>query len=1034
MLFHTLTAAEQGLYVELTTFGIQGELSVSRFFQAWQAAVNRHPVLRTAFVSADISTPQQVVLTRADLPVEHHDLRGLPEADRAAVVEATLAQLRSQPFDLTRPPLMRLAVLQLPDGYLIAWAYHHLLLDGWSSALLLAEVTAALAGDGSIVTDRPAPPPYREYISWLHRRDGSADQAFWTAYLEGYREPASLTLPGFGPGGRPSSRYHTVVTELPAEVIGGLRALSVAASTTLGSLMEAALAGTLGRYCDRDDVVVGVTTAGRPAAIPRSNEMVGLFITTIPVRVRLTHAEPAHAWLTHHAAGRHRVLEHQHTPLTDIQRWAGVEPGSALFEAVLAFENYPDPATLGEDTSGSRGRRPLVTDVRYETRTNYPITLVVRLGSVMRLQLVVDAAKFGDGEPEALLLHLETALRRLAADPGQAVSAVFDLPSVARSRLLDDWNGSLVDRTEPRASLATLIDDAVAARPDHPAVVDERTVLTYRALNDRADALAAGLTRAGVGPGDRVGICLGRRADLVTALLGIARAGAAFVPLDPTHPAERSRYILDDADPSLVLIDTTGASATAGWTGPTLDLSDEAWLDHPESPGGVPPRRVEGALAYVIYTSGSTGRPKGVSIGRLALANLVDSLARRHPGLGPDDRFLALTTLTFDTSLAELLVPLAVGATVHVGGSALGLSGRELDRYIRAHGITALQATPSRYRILIESGWQGETRPRLYSCGEAFPPDLAAPLAARGASVWNMYGPTETTVYSSVEEIRADTTRVSVGRPISNTVLYVLDRAGRPVPHGCVGELCIGAAGVAEGYWRRPELTNERFVADPFSTGGRMYRTGDHARYLPDGRVEVLGRIDRQLKLNGYRIEPGEIESVLLRHPAVRGAAVTVRGDRLVAYTVAADPAAPPTPDELRAALRRLLPTYMIPDSFVALDELPMTLAGKTDLLALPDPPARTAVSGPGAAPAADQDDVPLAQITKLFQEVLEVPEVGPDDDFFALGGDSLRALRLASRLETELDREIGADELFNYRTVREVASLVARLRSQEAR
>ncbi|MFG2043709.1 amino acid adenylation domain-containing protein [Dactylosporangium sp. NPDC048998] len=1022
MLFHTVTAADKGLYVELTSFRVGGELPLSRLTDAWQRVVDRHPVLRTAFVSAQVSAPQQVVLAHAALPVAFHDLTGLPVGERAAAAEAAVDRLRGQPFDLTRPPLMRLLVLGLPDEYLVAWSYHHLLLDGWSAALLLAEVAEALQEPaGAAPPARPAPPPYREYIRWLRQRDTRADREFWSRYLDGYREPATPTLAGIRPGSRPSGTFRTVRAELQAEQVAALRRLAVDTQTTLGGLVEAAWAGTVARYCGRDDVVVGVTTAGRPAAIARFDEMIGMFINTIPVRVRVDPAAPARQWLAAHAAGRHPVLDHQHTPLPDIQRWGGLGAGTALFDTVLVFESYPDRTAAVFGDGQAR-----VTDVRYETRTNYPVTLVVRVGATIRLEAVVDAALFTGGEAESLLDHLGAALRRLAVDPGQPVRAVFALPEADRALLVERWNGALVDRTEPRAMLPALIDEAVALRPDHPAVVDEHLVLTYRDLDRRADALAATLAGHGVRPGDRLGVCLGRQADLVTALLGCARAGAAFVPLDPTHPAERNRFVLDDAEPSAVLVDATGAPALAGWAGPVVDLSTADWRAAEPVVG-----RADGnGLAYVIYTSGSTGRPKGVAVGGRALANLVDSLARRHPGLGPDDRFLALTTLTFDTSLAELLVPLAVGATVHVGGGALRLNGQELDRYVTSHGITAVQATPSRYRIFIDSGWQGAGRPRLYSCGEAFPPDLAVPLAERGSSVWNMYGPTETTVYSSVERIHSETTRITVGRPISNTTMYVLDPHDQPAPHGCVGELCTGGAGVADGYWRRPELTAQRFVADPFRPGGRMYRTGDHARYLPDGRLELLGRIDRQVKLNGYRIEPGEIEAVLLTDDRVGAAAVAVRGGRLTAYVVAADPAASPTAEQLRATLRRLLPSYMIPEAFVDLPALPMTLAGKTDLLALPDPPVEAATPGPAAAPVGDIDA--LAQLAKLVQDVLGVSGVGPDDDFFELGGDSLRALRLVSRIEAEFGCEVGADLLFEHPTVRAMADLVAVLRGDE--
>ncbi|WP_424217354.1 non-ribosomal peptide synthetase (plasmid) [Streptomyces sp. BI20] len=1019
MLYHTTASPEHGLYVETTTFTVHGALDLGALKAAWQTVVARHPALRTAFVHERISAPRQVVLPAAEVPVDFRDLTDLDDTVRAETVDKEVARRRGEPFDPTRPPLMRLLVLRLrADEHLMVWTYHHMILDGWSAALLMAEVTTALSAPGA---PAPTPPPrFRDHITWLSRQDPERDRAFWSDYLADYREPAVLTLPGMRPGAKPSGGFRTVRGHLSAGVTARLRDLAAARSTTLGSVVEAAWAGTVARYSGRDDVVVGVTVGGRPP-LPGAESMIGMFINTVPVRACVDHDLAAQDWLSAYATSRHPVLEHQHTPLTDIRRWAGTERGTQLFDTVVVFENYPD--TSRAELAGGALR---VTGVRYETRTNYTATLVVRADAALALQLVVDTAVFGDGEAERLLGHVTTVLERLADRPQTRVRDLLAVPEETRALLVDRWNGTDVDRTAPRALLADLIDRAVTARPDHPAVVSGDTTHTYRELDTRATTLARRLVALGVAPGDRVGVCLGRGADLVTALLAVARAGAAFVPLDPAHPADRTAHVLLDSEPALVLTDSAAAPAPSpGVT--VLDLSREEWTAEPAATTDLPGADPDGR-AYVIYTSGSTGRPKGVAIGHRALANLVDSLALRHPGLGPDDRFLALTTLTFDTSLAELLVPLAVGATVHVGGGTLGLSGKEVDAYVTRHGVTALQATPSRYRALLDSGWRGAGSPRLYSCGEAFPPDLARPLAERGESVWNMYGPTETTVYSSVEEIHAETTRVTVGRPISNTTLRVLDSHGGLAPIGCVGELCIGGDGVAEGYWKRPELNAERFVPDPYADGrSRMFRTGDHARTLSDGRIEILGRIDRQLKLRGYRIEPGEIEQVLLEEPRIVGAAVAVRDERLVAWTVPADRTAPATPDELRERLRHRLPSYMIPDTLITLDALPLTAAGKTDLLALtvPSEAPPVAVTDPAAEPSPEGTEETIARI---FREVLALPEVGLDEDFFDLGGDSLRAMRIAARIQSELDADFDVELLFDYSTVRELAAGIARI------
>ncbi|MFF5175381.1 amino acid adenylation domain-containing protein [Micromonospora sp. NPDC000089] len=1005
MLFHSVSAGGEGLYVELTTFRVRGELDLAAFERAWQELAHRHAALRSGFAWERIAAPHQVVLESAELPVEVVDLRDAGPQERADAVAAHTDRLRTYRFDLTRPPLMRVAVLRLPDEHLVVWSYHHLLLDGWSASLLLAELVQAVGG-----RELPAVPPTapaRRYVTWLRGLDPAPASAFWAEYLAGYAEPAALTLPEVRPGARPSGEFRAVGFTLPAEQVGALRAAASAARTTVGCLVEAAWGLTLARYSGRDDVVFGVTASARPVDFPDAYRLVGTFINTIPVRLR------TEATLAEFAAGRQRALDHVHTPLTDIRRHSGFSGSVALFDTVVVFENYPD------DTAALlRDGTVRVDDVRYETRTNYQVTLVVRVDTTLTVQAIVDDRQFAEGEPEALLAFFRLVLDRLRAGGTSALSELTALPGQEQDRLVREWN----DTDDPGA-VAVLLPGLLAAtlseRPEHPAVSDDETTLTYRELEERATALAHRLVRSGVRPGDRVGVCHHRSAELVVTLLGIAKAGAAFVPLDPAYPAERLGYVANHAELRLVVADE-GAAAVAEQLGVPL-LSPG-----PAEPVALPPVAAAD-LAYVIYTSGSTGVPKGVAVSHGALANLVSSLATRWPGLTPADRFLALTTLSFDTSLAELLVPLLAGATVLIGGTRVGMDGRELDRYVAAHKVTALQATPSRFRVLIDSGWQGSPRIRLYSCGEAFPADLVTPLTARGESVWNMYGPTETTVYSSVSRIDPDTTRVRVGRPIANTRLYVLDQHQQPVPVGVVGELYIGGVGVAEGYWRNPELTAQRFLPDPFVADGRVYRTGDLARIWADGELEILGRSDRQIKLRGYRIEPGEIEQVLLRHDDVHAAAVTVHEARQLAAYVTAPAGVTVDAEDLGRHLRRFLPGYMVPDALVVLDEMPLTPSGKTDVLALPAPQA-----APEATGAAGDDDYE-AVLLRHCRAVLGVAEVNPEADFFDIGGDSLRGLRLVARVQEELGITIDPESLFDFPTVRSLAQELARQRREAA-
>jgi amino acid adenylation domain-containing protein len=623
-----------------------------------------------------------------------------------------------------------------------------------------------------------------------------------------------------------------------------------------------------------------------------------------------------------------------------------------------------------------------------------------------------------------MLDHYESVLQALVEDPGQRLSNLSLLTRIERERF-DSWQG----RAQPcgHETLPDAIAAQVARTPGAIAVAGRGESLTYADLDRRSNQIAQRLRGLGIVPGERVGVSVERSAAMVAALLGVLKAGGAYVPLDPAFPLDRLAYMLEDAGVRVVVADKGSAAEL-----PPHDAA-VVTLDEPEEWTGVSDAAVASTaqpedVAYVIYTSGSTGKPKGVAIPHRAIVNFLRSMAE-EPGLTSSDVVVAVTTLSFDIAGLELFLPLTVGARVEVVSREEAGDGAALQARLASSGGTVLQATPATWRLLLEAGWHGHPGLRMFCGGEALPRDLADKLLDGGGTLWNLYGPTETTVWSTVEQVPPGPGLITIGRPIANTQVYVLDAAGQRVPVGVLGELYIGGAGLAQGYLGKPELTAERFVPDSIggTPGGRLYRTGDVARWLPDGRLECLGRVDHQVKVRGFRIELGEIEAALTAHPAIRAAVVTVHPDpagekRLVAYVIPdVDP--PPVVSDLRHALKARLPDYMIPSVFQVLQAFPQTPNGKIDRKALPAPDGvRPHLESSYVVPRNAVEQT----IATVWQEVLGVESVGVFDNFFDLGGHSLLLVKAHGRLQGRFERELSIIDMFRYPTVDALAKHVS--------
>jgi amino acid adenylation domain-containing protein/non-ribosomal peptide synthase protein (TIGR01720 family) len=1017
LLFHALYDADADAYGVEVVLDLAGPLHAPALRRAFAALLDRHANLRASFRHRGLARPVQVIASDVTLPWTEVDLGDTGESEREARLAALVDEERARGFVMEEAPLLRVTLVRLgADRHRLILTNHHILLDGWSMPVVLDELFRLYRGESLA----PAT-PYRAYLAWLDRQDREAARAAWREALAGLDEPTRLLdgLSGAAAGEAPAQistasglpQRHVALSLSPA-LTAALGDLARRYDLTLNTIVQTAWAVLLGRMSGRADVVFGVTVSGRPAEIAGVETMVGLLINTVPLRVELRPGEPVAELLVRLQAAQARLLPHQHLGLTEIQADAGL---GALFDTLVVFENYPlDRGRLDAPAPGLR-----VAGFAAEDATHYPVSLMAMPGERLELRLDYRPELVAAATAEALSGSLERLLAGMAADAGQPVATLDILAPAERRRILEDWNATR--HAVPGDCLPALFAAKVAASPEAVAVIAGSERLSYQALDERAEALAHRLVAQGIGPEDIVAIAVPRSAAMVAAVLGVMKAGAAYLPLDPDYPRERLSFMLRDAAPKALIAEA--ATAVRIGAGGLLRLDPPA-AAAPAASGRrrpvVPLRPLDPRHpAYVIYTSGSTGTPKGVVVTHSSLNNFLAAM-QDEIGFEPRDRLLAVTTLGFDIAGLEIFGPLRAGGSVVLVDRDTVQTPSALARAAAETEATIMQATPSLWRSLLNEASAALPRLRMLVGGEALPGDLAVHMLQAGRSVVNLYGPTETTIWSTAARIgSAAALAPPIGRPIWNTRVYVLDGGLQPVPAGVAGDLYIAGDGLARGYRGRAGLTAERFLADPFGpAGSRMYRTGDRARFRPDGSLDFLGRSDQQVKIRGHRIELGEVEAMLARDPHVTAAAAVVREDqpghrRLVAYVVGAvDPAV------LKEELAAQLPEPMVPQSIVTLAALPLTPNGKLDRKALPEPDA-AATSGRG--PRNERE----ALLCRLFADVLGLPSVGIDDSFFALGGHSLTAARLTSRIHSILGAEITIRDLFERPSV---AGLIERL------
>jgi len=1028
MIFHTLYNPESDLYLEQHQYILRGMLDVAAFKQSWEQVMQRHAILRTQFMWQDLKEPLQVVWRKLALPWAEYDLCGLPEEEQQARIATLLKDDLRKGARLDVAPLFRLILIRLQqDCYRFIYSFHHALLDGWSTAIVVQEVfqfyeANRLGRD----LELPVPPPYRTYIAWLQRQDKADAEAFWRETLAGFSSPTVLSVShpkteGSSLGAEMNAHFY--LKKLPAKTATALQAFCRQHRITLNTLMQGCWALLLSHYSGERDVVFGAVVAGRPLDLPASAEMVGLFINTLPSRVQIDPARPLIAWLQGLQAQQVKVRQYDYCALTDIQRWSDLPGNVPLFESIVVFENYP-----GDGDEMAKRLSLNIDQISTSAPTNYPLCLAIIPGKEMGVYLVYDRQRFDDPVAEQLLEHFMVLLEGISNAQSDACCGALSLLTPAeRQRVLVDWNNTAVPYPD-----TLCIPDAFEASaqelPDSVALVFDDIHLTYGELNRQGNILAHRLQSMGVGADEVVGLYCERSIAMVIGALAILKAGGAYQPLDPDYPVERLQPIIAEAALRLVVAQEHIVHALPQHTMQVV-FPDTAGIQGVSTPAEKNPTRTTQSdnSAYVIYTSGSTGKPKGVVVTHRGVCNMLaqqDAIFPVLPGL----RILQFASQSFDISVWEIWMSLMNGATLHLNTRDALMPGEPLANVLLTQAINVLVLTPSAMMALPEKEYPALQH--IVTAGEAYSNELIERWSDK-AHLYNAYGPTETTCYSTLVIDLRETSQSLIGRPICNTQIYLLNEWLQPVPVGVSGEIYIGGAGVARGYMRQPTITAERFVPDPFSTtpGQRLYKTGDLARYTPDGRLVFLGRNDNQVKLRGFRIELGEIEKTLDQYAAVQQCVAVVREDRpkdrsLVAYVV---PAEGQQIDSLELInyLRSKLPPYMLPNTIVFLEAFPTMPNGKIDRNKLPAPSSQALAGQETFRPPRD---VVEQQLVQSIEEILQLRPVSISDNFFLIGGHSLSAIRLMSEIQKRLEVQIELPVIFQAQSIAALASSIRQL------
>ncbi|MDR0140773.1 non-ribosomal peptide synthetase [Bacillus sp. JHAA] len=1033
MLFHSLLDEASSSYFEQASFDLQGELKIDWFKASLERLFETYAVLRTRFYSGWNDTPLQIVYKTQTPQIHFADLRDREEHLREDAIAAYQREDKAKGFDLARDPLMRIAIFRMEDRkYHLIWSFHHIVMDGWCLSLITKEVFDHYS---ALQEGREPEPlsavPYSDYIEWLDRQDQGAAKRYWSGYLEGYKGETTL-LHKIAQHEQKEYAYANLICRFDHEQTKQLQQIANQHQVTLNTLIQTLWGVLLQKYSGSADVVFGSVVSGRPAEIPDVEQMIGLFINTIPVRIRCdedsTFADTMQMVQQNALASQ----SYDTYPLYEIQ--AQTEQKQNLIDHIMIFENYP----IGQqaEETGHHGTELNITNFHMQEHSHYDLNVVVIPGKQLAVHFGFNENEYEKSEVERLRGHFEKLMQQVLRQPSVKIEDLELLSQQEKEYLLSRFQSN--DMHYPREkTIHELFEEQAHRTPDNTAVVFEGKQFTYEELNRRANQLARTLQAKGVQADQLVGIMTERSLEMVVGILGVLKAGGAYLPIDPDSPSERIRYILNDSSIS-VLLYCGKLQDDIGFSGTCIDLMEEHFYHEKDSSLALSYQSSQ--LAYAIYTSGTTGKPKGTLIEHRQVIHLIEGLSRQvYSAYDAELNIAMLAPYYFDASVQQMYASLLSGHTLFIVPKEIVSDGAALCRYYRQHSIDITDGTPAHLKLLIAAGdLQGVTLQHLLIGGEALSKTTVNKLkqlfGEHGAApgITNVYGPTETCVDASLFNIECSSDAwarsqnyVPIGKPLGRNRMYILDSKKRLQPKGVQGELYIAGDGVGRGYLNLPELTDEKFVADPFVPEDRMYRTGDLARLLPDGNIEYIGRIDHQVKIQGFRIELGEIESVMLNVPDIQEAAAAALKDADDEYYLCGYFAADKTIQisELRERMARHLPGYMIPAHFVQLDKMPLTPNGKLNRQLLPAP-VKKRDSGIEYVPPQTSAEI---QLTAIWEDVLGLEQLGIRDHFFEIGGHSLRATALIAKIQKQMHVQIPLRDVFRFPTIEQLARTITK-------
>ncbi|HVI47207.1 MAG TPA: amino acid adenylation domain-containing protein, partial [Chitinophaga sp.] len=1015
MLFHNMFDNSVGTYVEQFT-GELPDIDVTAFIGSWNYLLQQHSVLRTGFYSDVFSIPVQCVYKDVEVPVVLQDYRKLDvPAQQQAIREYEQAD-KEMGFDFTQPPLMRIYLARLDeDRYYFCWTYHHILVDGWSMPVLMDSLLKSyeqLTAGKSL--SLPVEDRYEDYIQYIEQQDKDKAEAYWKCYLADVSEGSLLPfINAMADRNKGAGTYATHQLQLDAGITMQLSRFAQRHRITLNTLVQGVWAYLLYCYTGRREITYGITVSGRPDNLPGIERAVGMYINTLPFHTQVDSSETIAVWL--HAIQQQQLesREHQFVQLAEVQRWTGVQ--GDLFDSLFVYENYPARATT---TAGTLQLQ--VENGRKEEHTNYPLGIAVTVGDEVNVYFSYNSTLLAQTYMEAIAGHFRQAILTMTNTDNLLLKDVAILSAAEQQQLLYTFNDTAV--ALPAGTILEQFAAQVKRTPDALALVTDREMVTYRELDERSGQLAAYLLDKGVRKEMLVPLCLERSPEMIISILGIIKSGAAYVPIDPDYPQERIRFILEDTAATM-LVSSSKCIGTLPAEGLAIVLPDAEQGHIGRYNSMIDVSLSENNLAYVIYTSGSTGKPKGVLMEHRGVVNMAAG-QKRVLHLKEGTRCLQFASFGFDASCYEVFNTLLSGGTLVLPEKEDLLSEESFGRLVERHQVEVVVMPASYLHIVKESLGPVTT---VVSAGEPLNREDARYVMSTGVRMYNAYGPTENAVCTTItDQPLQEGNAVVIGRPADNIQVYIRNEDGNICPIGVAGEICVGGDGVARGYLNRPELTAGKFITNPYggTPGMRLYRTGDLGRWLPDGSIEFLGRIDDQVKIRGFRIEPGEIESVLQQCEFVNTAVVAVKKDvsgnkRLIGYVI---PEGTFNREGITAYLKERLPEYMVPAILMPVEKIPLTPNGKIDRKALPEPDGNS-----DSNYTAPQDEL-QGVLASIWQDLLQLPRVGINDNFFKLGGHSLLAMRLIAALYRTLQTEVTIKALFSNPTI---AALSAHITGQ---